>query len=227
MRSAIHSHALMRILGLSAAFDTVDPMILWSNCDTAIYWFRSYLADRTMILLGLWDSPELNFRTSSLSLYLLPLKFLMRKHGVSFHCNADDSQLCVPINKNCSSIKPLLSCLHDIKNPMALSFLSFNDQITERMVFGPSDSCDPSKVNLGLLALHSKQWTYWGSTDWAGFGPYVIIPSLCVGVSLWQQHQLRPLCLPIQWPIYSLQGRRGPRNRNKLIHTSPSPVWLA
>lgn len=80
-------------------------------------------------------------------------------------------------------------------------------------------------ANVGFC--QSKQWTYWGSTDWAGFGPYVIIPSLCVGVSLWQQHQLRPLCLPIQWPIYSLQGRRGPRNRNKLIHTSPSPVWLA
>lgn len=37
------------------------------------------------------------------------------------------------------------------------------------------------------------------------FGPYVIIPGLCVGVSLWQLHQLLPLCVRIQWPIYSLQ----------------------
>lgn len=58
------------------------------------------------------------------------------------------------------------------------------------------------------------------------FGPYVIIPTLCVGVSLWQPHQLRPLCARTQWPIYSLPASHGPRNRNKLIHTSPRPIWL-
>ncbi|XP_036068103.1 uncharacterized protein LOC118598825 [Oryzias melastigma] len=40
---------------------------------------------------------------------------------------------------------------------MALSFLSFNDQKTEVMVFGPSGSCDPPKMDLGVLTPHIKQ----------------------------------------------------------------------
>lgn len=69
----------------------------------------------------------------------------------------------------------------------------------------------------------SMQSVYWGVQRLGRFGPYVIIPSLCVGVSLWQPHQLWSLCGTIQWPIYSLRGKSGPCNRNKLIHTSPHP----
>lgn len=58
------------------------------------------------------------------------------------------------------------------------------------------------------------------------FWPYVIIPGFCVGVSLWQLHQLWLLCGSTHEPIYSLQGYCRPRNRNKLIHTSSSPIWL-
>ncbi|MDG2555460.1 reverse transcriptase domain-containing protein, partial [Vibrio parahaemolyticus] len=87
------------------------------------------------------------------SLYLLPLGSILRKHGISFHCFADDSQIYVPLKKkDALSIKPLLSCLDDIKAWMALNFLNFNEKKTEVMVFGPSGLCKHPPVDLGPLA---------------------------------------------------------------------------
>ena len=78
------------------------------------------------------------------SLYLLPLGSILRKHGISFHCYADDSQIYLPVNKkDAFCLKPLLLCLEDIKAWMSLNFLKFNEKKTEVMVFGPSGSCEP------------------------------------------------------------------------------------
>ncbi len=49
-----------------------------------------------------------------LSLYLLPLGSIIRKHGLSFHCYADDSQIYAPLRKN-DTVRQLLDCLDDIK----------------------------------------------------------------------------------------------------------------
>ena len=71
------------------------------------------------------------------SLYLLPLGSMLRKHGISFHCYADDSQIYVPLKKKDEhSARRLLTCLDDIKAWMALNFLNFNNKKTEVMVFG-------------------------------------------------------------------------------------------
>ena len=89
------------------------------------------------------------------SLYLLPLGSILRKHGISFHCYADDTQIYVPLRKSDAySSKPLLECLHDIKAWMALNFLNFNEKKTEVMVFGGT-SVTPL-VDLGLLAQYHK-----------------------------------------------------------------------
>uniref|UniRef100_A0A3B3BYA6 Reverse transcriptase domain-containing protein n=1 Tax=Oryzias melastigma TaxID=30732 RepID=A0A3B3BYA6_ORYME len=165
---------VLLLLDLSAAFDTVDHNLLLSRlkglagiCGTALDWLRSYLTDRTVCvsMSGSYSStapllfgvPQGSILGPLLfSLYLLPLGAILRKHGVSFHCYADDSQIYLPIRKG-GSVTPLLSCLQDIKDWMALSFLSFNDKKTEVMVFGPSSSCDPSSVELGPLTPHLRQ----------------------------------------------------------------------
>ena len=89
------------------------------------------------------------------SLYLLPLGSILRKHGISFHCYADDSQIYVPLKKADSySVKPLLECLHDIKTWMSLNFLNFNEKKTEVMVF--SGTSVTPLVDLGYLAQYRR-----------------------------------------------------------------------
>ncbi len=43
-----------------------------------------------------------------------PLGDIIRKHNVSFHLYADDTQLYLPLNVG-DSIQPLLECISDIK----------------------------------------------------------------------------------------------------------------
>ena len=60
-----------------------------------------------------------------------------RKHGISFHCYADDSQIYVPLKKkNEYSVKLLLICIDNIKAWVALNVFNFNDKKTKVMVCG-------------------------------------------------------------------------------------------
>ena len=169
-------YVILVLLDLSAAFDTVDHNILIARlqhlvgiCGSALDWFKSYLSDRTMCVnvAGSESRPApLSYGVPQgsilgpllFSLYLLPLGSILRKHGISFHCYADDSQIFVPLQKkNGYSLAPLLACLDDIKAWMALNFLNFNEKKTEVMVFGPNGSCEPlPPVDLGPLASYVK-----------------------------------------------------------------------
>ena len=71
---------------------------------------------------------------------MLPLSDIVRKHGVSLHSYADDTQLYVEFDhKDPSSIngaiKALESCIDDIRIFMVRNKLKMNDSKTEMMVF--------------------------------------------------------------------------------------------
>ncbi|XP_032879310.1 uncharacterized protein LOC116974699, partial [Amblyraja radiata] len=169
------NYVVLVLLDLSAAFDTVDHGILISRlqhqvgiCGSALGWFRSYLADRTMrVSLADFESsstplvygvPQGSILGPLLfSLYLLPLGSILRRHGISFHFYADDSQLYMPLRKEEDySLKSLLSCLEDIKSWMALNFLGLNEEKTEVILFGPNGCREPPLVDLGPLAMSVK-----------------------------------------------------------------------
>ncbi len=87
---------------------------------------------------------------------MLPLGSICRKHGVSFHCYADDKHIYMPFQKNDkNTLTPLLNCLRDVKKT-GWSFLKCNDHKTEIILFGRTENFASANVDLGPLAVYNK-----------------------------------------------------------------------
>ncbi len=145
---------ILMLLDLTAAINTADHTILISHLehcedigDTALEWFRSYLSKRCFsIKFGSYSSslvplhcgvPQGSILGPILfSLYLLPLGLIFKRHGISCHFYADDSQIYLPLNRNDhSSLIPVLKCLKDIKALLAQNFLNLHEGKPEVMVY--------------------------------------------------------------------------------------------
>ncbi len=74
------------------------------------------------------------------TLYMLPLGDIIRRHGVSFHCYADDTQLYISSRPGeTHQIEKLTECIVDIKNWMTSNFLLLNSEYTEVLIIGPKN----------------------------------------------------------------------------------------
>ncbi len=167
--------AVLILLDLSAAFDTLDHGILLNRLQQigiqgcVLSWFVSYLKDRTFsVETGkyysscapvLYGVPQGSILGPVLfSLYMLPLYAIFRKHNVSYHCYADDTQCYVPLHLNdVSSLQCLFDCLRDVKQWMSANFLQLNESKTEVLLFGSSASTEVVASKMGPLSgnLHS------------------------------------------------------------------------
>ncbi len=87
------------------------------------------------------------------TLYLPPLGTIFRKHGVSFHCYADDTQIYLPIKRNKhAALESLFACLDEVKTWLSQIFLFLNESKTEVIVFGPSKNSGSRSIDLDYLA---------------------------------------------------------------------------
>ncbi|ROI27659.1 putative RNA-directed DNA polymerase from transposon BS [Anabarilius grahami] len=151
--------SLLVLLDLSAAFDTIDHNILLNRLENyvgisgiALSWFKSYLSDRYQFVVV---NEERSYQSQVqygvpqgsvlgpllFTLYMLPLGDIIRKHGVSFHRYADDTQLYISSRPDETyQFAKLTECITDIKNWMTSNFLQLNSEKTEILIFGPKTS---------------------------------------------------------------------------------------
>jgi hypothetical protein len=149
--------ALLILLDLSAAFDTIDHQMLLDRLeygfgltDGALNWMRSYLTGRTqsVVVNGTVSTPQVlhyGFPQGSVlgpknfKRYSRPIGKIARKHELSFHLYADDTQLYVTFNPSNPldqehAIVKIQNCIGEIKDWMTSNFLKLNDDKTEIVI---------------------------------------------------------------------------------------------
>jgi hypothetical protein len=170
--------AILVLLDLSAAFDTIDHKILLSTLENefgitgqALAWFESYLTGRHQLVkingvpsekvLLKFGVPQGSVLGPLLFIsYTKPLGKIIKKHGLQYHLYADDTQLYLAFSpsKNGSAeaaIERIQNCVQDIKRWMSTHFLKLNEDKTEILVLGKNlKVCDEirskiSPVNIG------------------------------------------------------------------------------
>ena len=162
-----HGGAILILLDLSAAFDTIDHAklldVLKSSFgieDTALAWFESYLRERTQtVKLGTSTSDPHTLRYGVpqgsvlgpilFTMYTTPLGKLIKSHGLTFHLYADDTQLYLAFKPSeQSSIDNVKSriekCVEEIRSWMKLNLLKLNDDKTELIVITSRNSTSES-----------------------------------------------------------------------------------
>ena len=153
------------LLDLLAAFDTIDHPILLNRLETtfgikdaALQWIASFLTGRTQQVvigdlgtdLGATSDPmTLTFGVPQgsvlgpilFSLCTVPPGKICRKHHISYHLYADDTQLYPTFkpNRNGSKeecIHSLKNCINEIRDWMCINLLKLNDGKTEFIILG-------------------------------------------------------------------------------------------
>ena len=147
--------------------NTVNHSILLSRLksigitDSALSWFTSYITDRshyisinnhkshsTPVSHGVPQGSVLG--PLLFIIYMLPLGLIIRRHGLQFHCYADDTQLYISTKTITPAIfSTLTDCITDIKTWMTHNFLKLNSNKTEIIIFGPK-SILPTSQNFSL-----------------------------------------------------------------------------
>ena len=144
------------LLDLSAAFDTVSHNILSKRLSSnygitgnAIKWIQSYLTGRSQSVLisGRYSQPSVLkygvpqgsvLGPSLFSDYSSPVASLIRSHGISVQCYADDTQLYVSFRpgEEALALEKLERCIEDLRIWMSRNRLKLNDCKTEFLVIG-------------------------------------------------------------------------------------------
>ncbi len=85
---------------------------------------------------------------------MLPLGDIIRKHGVSFHCYADDTHLYISSRPDAiSQFAKLTECIVSIKNWITSNFLLLNSEKKQVLIIGPKTvACDNLDHCLYLMA---------------------------------------------------------------------------
>ena len=100
------------------------------------------------------------------SIYLLPLSYIIKTYGISYHTYADDTQLYLSFKNNSADSEAyhtgrIQTCIKEIRLWMSQNFLKLNENKTEFNVFGTTVQLPKLKtltlvVGDGCVNLSSK-----------------------------------------------------------------------
>jgi hypothetical protein len=197
--------AILILLDLSAAFDTIDHRVMLDTLHstvgvtgTALKWFSSYLSNRYQsVKIGetistkrplLFGVPQGSVLGPQLfSIYTLPLQTTIQDCGMSFHLYADDTQLYIAFNpRSEASSNDVTSIIHNttnvINNWMRSHFLKLNSDKTEVLVMTkPSIKSDLiPHVNINESIINTS--------------PCVKDLGVCLDSHLRMEDQIRAIC---------------------------------
>ena len=165
------SGSFLVLLDLSAAFDTIDHSNLFDILEKyvgitgdALQFIKSYFSDRSQstriesimsdivhIICGVPQGSELG--PLKFCIQLLPLRAILRYHGIGYHIYADDTQLYLSFKCDNPSItlSKLNNCISDIRVWMIKNKLKINDSKTEFILFrSPQAKQDLSGLSVSV-----------------------------------------------------------------------------
>ena len=145
--------AMMILLDLSAAFDTIDRDLLLADLNDlgirgeALSWVRSYLQDRHFCVVindVVSDSVEMKHGVPQgtilgpflFAVYVTSLQFLLNEFDVSFHCYADDTQIYFRVTDERNDMLKVRRLSTRIQDWMNTRRLKLNTGKTEVILLG-------------------------------------------------------------------------------------------
>jgi exonuclease III len=152
------SIAVLVLLDMSAAFDTVSHKILLDRMNTnfgvggkVLTWFESYLSNRKQqVVINGSKSGGLQLRCGVpqgsvlgpklFSMYTSPLGRIIENHGFQYHIYADDTQIYIAIEMDEDHeviARRIENCIKDLKYWLATNMLQFNGDKSELIIFAP------------------------------------------------------------------------------------------
>ena len=163
--------AILVLLDLSAAFDTIDHTIMLTRLrdrfgitTTCLAWFESYLGNRSQriqmhgrisaerpVVFGVPQGSVLG--PLKFICYTAPLGDIARRHGINVHLYADDTQLYLAFSPHTDvdtiqAVTRIQDCVAELQDLMNINKLKFNATKTEISVM-----CAPH-INIKLSMPH-------------------------------------------------------------------------
>jgi len=217
-----HGAAVLVLLDLSAAFDTIDHHILLTTLDnhfgvtgTAKAWFSSYLSNRYQkVKVPGATSPakELAYGVPQGSVlgpilftaYTKPLSAEISAHELDHHLYADDSQLWLAFNPRSAlatgnATSWVTRCLGHIKHWMDTHFLKMNSSKTEVLIVSTPHT--HRTLNLSSVTLQIDGEGVSASSKACNLG-------VTMDQTLSMEEHVRTVCKKANYQLHSIQRIR-------------------